>query len=1114
VNHYITKIWKHIKMTTNNVTSKLKHTAKIKERKTHDTRIPSIAERFCPSSIFASEGANKRIEYNAFTDSFISEIDYQIRRVSVFTVILWVVLVCVSYAIGHNNDQLEWLEGVESSAAMIAALFLAMSCFFTSLPIINRDRKKALSGVIVGALVIQSIAIWTDLMLAFMPVPTMIDPVSGSRVFLLRWSAWTPLAFLMTFLTEVSDSPHGSMIKQEGLSTSPSTKSSLEGKLRAKKTVEYAIQNASCQSLSTLCGWILPFCPGLKSWFLVLFFSCALFSHIFYRVRVRTRAFKQLTKGSSVDDIEMYEWAKLSLKLLNMCAGMWSLLVVLFFFYSFGPSYFSCLASVEGLSMCLECTFDILSKAIFLVIIVGVHENTFDPSLRAQRRLEELRQMMGVVWYNSSDMIGISMRNTAGDVITSLSPTFLKIYSKSFSMNFDSTLNAPAITLSIELDADAFKEPDGGKIKSVTPKILYAVECNNPSGTDERHYFKTGDGVEIDEKEMSSVTELLIKAWKAGDSDTLLVHDLIHKNGKMRCEAKVTRMEKNALVIVVRDISERSKRFEAEKKVISETTARQKDAEANRFTRHEVKNGLLAAIGLCDSLRESLSPQSISPKLLSQISRFCDDNEPSSINLKSLVQMPPDIGHCMFELDKTLHEILDTILAEAMARDVIHEVYVPKMERVDLIKVLGGTNVKVQRFPIVTKPSPLPDYTMDPQLLKYIHRNAVSNACKYGKKGGVVRTEISWDEKKSSLKMDVINFPGDGHAEILKMGDFACDLVFSPRKRLPIHCNAVRKDRDPISHSSGDGAWIVDKCAKTLGGECNIMFEKERSVFTFSCPTKTFKDSMEFSSFDTTGFELPKNIFGIAVEDSKVQRRLLRRFFLYAGIAEDRIRILGAKTSELKGFSDWVVNFIDDHPDDYFLFIVDENLDIYDDETQHVSVSGSLQVSEIRQRILPEQEQRILALIRSANDSANDVAIYNSRAHGYLPKSPVKPDSVIETLAPLWLERFPQVLVMKKEVCGVTKVDNMHIDTDAQVSLQDLAVNIENINKLSSQKGAGLDRNWPIVWEMLHSIKGDLLTMPSSEKISTAIQIINSLKGPVPLNFAEKWEDIRSIILK
>ena len=86
------------------------------------------------------------------------------------------------------------------------------------------------------------------------------------------------------------------------------------------------------------------------------------------------------------------------------------------------------------------------------------------------------------------------------------------------------------------------------------------------------------------------------------------MHDLVRMDGDgplpIRCEANISIMEDNVMVIVVRDISERFRRFEVEKNVISETTARRKDAAANRFTRHEVKNGLLAAIGLCDSLAD------------------------------------------------------------------------------------------------------------------------------------------------------------------------------------------------------------------------------------------------------------------------------------------------------------------------------------------------------------------------------------------------------------------------------------------------------------------------------------------------------------------------------
>jgi phage terminase small subunit len=56
--------------------------------------------------------------------------------------------------------------------------------------------------------------------------------------------------------------------------------------------------------------------------------------------------------------------------------------------------------------------------------------------------------------------------------------------------------------------------------------------------------------------------------------------------------------------VVVRDVTERYRRFEAERRS-AESLARQQDAQAiNRFTRHEVKNGLLAGIELCDSLHE------------------------------------------------------------------------------------------------------------------------------------------------------------------------------------------------------------------------------------------------------------------------------------------------------------------------------------------------------------------------------------------------------------------------------------------------------------------------------------------------------------------------------
>ena len=213
-----------------------------------------------------------------------------------------------------------------------------------------------------------------------------------------------------------------------------------------------------------------------------------------------------------------------------------------------------------------------------------------------------------------------------------------------------------------------------------------------------------------------------------------------------------------------------------------------------------MKVGLLAAIGLCDGLRESLAV-----------------DKSTATDLQSMD--PSDMQRYVIELDKTLHEVLDTVLAEAMARDVIHKVYEPKLEQVNVPKLL---NANLERFPLRTVPMPLPDFALDPQLLKYIHRNAVTNACKYGKPGGEVLTELMWDENKGMLQMTVSNLPGDGHDQILRLGEYASQLVFSPRKRLSVHTNGSVNSNAAASHSSGDGAWIMHNCAITLGGSCDI----------------------------------------------------------------------------------------------------------------------------------------------------------------------------------------------------------------------------------------------------------------------------------------------------
>jgi hypothetical protein len=195
-------------------------------------------------------------------------------------------------------------------------------------------------------------------------------------------------------------------------------------------------------------------------------------------------------------------------------------------------------------------------------------------------------------------------------------------------------------------------------------------------------------------------------------------------NRKIQCEGKVTKLDSNAMVVVVRYISERFKMFEAEKKAIFEMTARTNDAEANRFTRHDVKNRLLASMSLCDSLRDAIqqdrkertmdSCSSISNEPLGSAFRL---NRPSGgatrrMSTNSQEEFARLCGpqRAVMELDYTLRAVLYTVLSQTMARDVIQEVYEPRMERVDIRAVIGSSaySEMVSRFPVVTYPSPFP----------------------------------------------------------------------------------------------------------------------------------------------------------------------------------------------------------------------------------------------------------------------------------------------------------------------------------------------------------------------------------------------------------------------
>jgi hypothetical protein len=276
-----------------------------------------------------------------------------------------------------------------------------------------------MSGVIVCAIVVQSIALLTDMAMAFLPTPVFIDPITGTNAYLLRYCEWTPLSFTMAFLTEscrmdthrhddesidkkrsgrISFIMDAMSMKVDGnvhYEALMGVESQEDLRKRVQKLLEPAYYLAITQGLSTFCGWVFPMCSSIYSWTLCMVISCALFSVLWKRLFTRTAEFQKLQMGNTLSEREMYKWSKLSLGLLKTCTYVWSVLVMVFFLCSFGPHLFanSLLFRVPGLSMMLESTLDVLFKAIYLLIVIDVHDTIFDSKARTERRLEELRQV-------------------------------------------------------------------------------------------------------------------------------------------------------------------------------------------------------------------------------------------------------------------------------------------------------------------------------------------------------------------------------------------------------------------------------------------------------------------------------------------------------------------------------------------------------------------------------------------------------------------------------------------------------------------------------------------------------------------------------------------------
>mmetsp|Transcript_48832 Transcript_48832/g.59089 ORF Transcript_48832/g.59089 Transcript_48832/m.59089 type:complete len:323 (-) Transcript_48832:98-1066(-) len=308
-------------------------------------------------------------------------------------------------------------------------------------------------------------------------------------------------------------------------------------------------------------------------------------------------------------------------------------------------------------------------------------------------------------------------------------------------------------------------------------------------------------------------------------------------------------------------------------------------------------------------------------------------------------------------------------------------------------------------------------------------------------------------------------------------------------------------------------------CARALNGNCDYDFQENETVFTFTCPAKIIRNGIKHSSNQVDSnkkiLPLPQETWGIAIDDSKVQRKLLHKFLSHTGIETNKIIIKGETLLEIRTFDDFVVDLVKKHPQDLFLIIVDENMDCTEDD-KLITISGSLHVQNILKMLDSDLNKQILALVRSANDSSADIAKYEARAHGFINKAPIVKNGVEKILAPLWIKRFGI------DECGseTASDDTSHSseasskDTDNKIDLElELKNSIDRIDVLI--KTNDCSNTTMLVMELLHALKGDLMTYSTNDFCVQAMDLADAIRASPKLDERAilKWGQLKELVI-
>ena len=217
-------------------------------------------------------------------------------------------------------------------------------------------KPKPVTNIFIVTLIINFTSWITNALLAWAPVVTKLDPVLNTRVYLIRYAEWVPLAGLMTFLSDIVDCP------------------------RSQGAYMPILMGVS-QTVSVFAGMMFPFTgDSFGAWIFWMIIAVGLYMVMFPRLYYKYRAIRHNKWGDTKVDMERYQRLKFSFQLICLCTIVWTILVVMYFLNGALRNWLpeGHVFRHEALGMFVDCTFDVIAKSFYQRLLTEIHSTVFE----------------------------------------------------------------------------------------------------------------------------------------------------------------------------------------------------------------------------------------------------------------------------------------------------------------------------------------------------------------------------------------------------------------------------------------------------------------------------------------------------------------------------------------------------------------------------------------------------------------------------------------------------------------------------------------------------------------------------------------------------------------